>query len=258
MVVKVPASGKAFHTNAAARYPSSVPDTAVDKGARKPKTTGTGAEQTPHLPHHNEGEGDKMPAVKDNASLPSKKGNIDSEKTKPAKASGTNKHQGPFAEERPTGTSGTPGSRAIDTSTQTHSPSFSKDGPSATYTHEVGSPHPDSYQSNYQYSDAKGISGTEARSSTSTSTYYDALTKDLPKNEAGIGSSNHMIRNPLKGQDEMMAKMDPSGTTQPGQQGKDNPAARGESKGQLGGLNQPPDVGQIPEDTLPKPLNAQA
>lgn len=264
MVGQGPASGKGFHTYAALRYPSSTPEEAVDKGARKPKDTGVGAEQTPHLPHHNAGEGDSMPAVKDNASLPSKKGSIDDKKKKPAKASGkgTNAHQGPSGEERPTGTSGTPGSRAVDPSTQTHSPSFSQDGPSATYTHVVGSPDPDSHKTKYQYADSANsegaISGTASRSSTSTSTYYNALTKDLPKNEAGIGSSNHMIRDPLKGADEMMAKMDPNGTSNGGQQGADHAAARGEAKGQVGGRNQPPDVGQIPEDTLPKPINAQA
>lgn len=237
MVGKGPASGKGFHTCAALHYPSSVPKEAEDKGARKKKDTGVGAEQTPHLPHHNAGEGDKMPAVQDNASLPSKKGNIDDDKKKPVKAKVTNKHQGPGAEKRPTGTSSSPGSRAVDEESQTHSPSFSKDGPSATYTHVIGKPEPDSFQSNYQFSDTSG-SGSQARSSTSNSSYNEAVTRNLPKNEAGIGSSNHMIRDSLRGQDEMMAKMDPNGTTQPQQQGRQNAAARGEATGQIGGLNQ--------------------
>lgn len=97
------------------------------------------------------------------------------------------------------------------------------------------------------------ITGKGARSSSSSDTYNEALTANLPKNEAGIGSSNHMIRDALKGADEMVAKMDPAGT-----KGEvKNPAGRGESRGQLGGLNQPPDVGQIPEDTLPKPLSKE-
>lgn len=108
---------------------------------------------------------------------------------------------------------------------------------SATYTHVVGSPEPDSYKTGYQYADGSeggAITGKAARSSTSGSTYYDATTADLPKNEAGIGSSNHMIRDPLKGADEMVGKMDKAGTT-----GElKNSSGRGEEVGQIGGLNQ--------------------
>jgi len=259
VIGKGPSAGSGFHTYARLRYPSSVPEEAVDKGARKPKDTGTGAEQTQHLPHHPAGEGDKMPAVKDNASLPSKKGNIDGDKKKPVKASGnqTNAGQGPAMEKRPTGTATAPGSRAVDPKSGIHSPSFAPNaGPSATYTHIIGTPEPDSYQTSYQYSSSTsggGVpSGSAPRSSTSASP-YSAVVDKLPKNEAGIGSSNKMIRDPLKGADEMVAQMDKSGTMpEPGQAGDD--AGRGEAVGQVGGLNQPPDVGTIPEDTLPKPI----
>ena len=60
-----------------------------------------------------------------------------------------------------------------------------------------------------------------------------------------------MIRDPLKGADEMVAKMDPSNTKGRGK--GESSAGRGEEVGQVGGLNQPSDVGQVPEDTLPKP-----
>ena len=119
-------SSKGFHTFSAART-SSVPEEAVEKGARKPKDTKVGGEQTPHLPHHAAEAGDKMPAVKNNASLPSKKGSSDAVGVS-SSGKGTNLSKGPAHEKRPTGTAATPGSRAVDLDSKKHSPSF-EEGP---------------------------------------------------------------------------------------------------------------------------------
>ena len=124
-----PAS-KGFHSYAAARAAHSVPDKAVEKGARKPKDTSVGGEQTPHLKHHAEGRGDEMPAVKDSASLPSKKGAQSGKEGTEVSSSGkgVNLGKGPSQRARPTGTADTPGSRAVDFDKARHTPSF-EDGP---------------------------------------------------------------------------------------------------------------------------------
>lgn len=119
-------SSKGFHTFTAVRT-NSVPEEAVEKGARKPKDTQVGAQQTPHLPHHAAEAGDQMPAVKNNASLPSKKGESAADQVS-SSGKGTNLSKGPAHEKRPTGTADTPGSRAVDLDSQEHSPSF-EDGP---------------------------------------------------------------------------------------------------------------------------------
>ena len=228
-----------FHTYARISMPSSVPEKAIDKGARKPKDTGVGAEQSPHLPHHPEGEGDKMPAVRDSASLPSKKGSKSSSSSSPssklaAKGTGTNLGKGPSAEMRPTGTASSPGSRAVDPSKARHSPSFSPStGAAATYTHVIGTPEPDSHQQAYMYSteSASGQppSGTAPRSSTSTSPYPTHTTDGILKNEAGIGSSNDMVKESLQGAKEAVAKQD-AGAVEVGQAG-DDVAGRGQTGG---------------------------
>ncbi|CAD6569895.1 MAG: hypothetical protein CYPHOPRED_003645 [Cyphobasidiales sp. Tagirdzhanova-0007] len=244
-----------FHTYARIRMPSSVPEEAVKKGARKPKEMDVGGEQTPHLPHHSEGQGDKMPAVRNSASLPSKMGDKSSTKANQVAATGTNEGKGPSHEMRPTGTASSPGSRAVDPSQAKHSPSFSPSvGPSATYTHVIGTPEPDSHQQAYTYSteSANGSppSGIAPRSSTSTSPYPNHTTDGILKNEAGIGSSNSMINEPLKGADEMMDKQD-SGAVEAGQAG-DDVGGRGQTGGRP--YNPPPDVGEIEQDTLPKAI----
>lgn len=252
-----------FHTYARLRYATGVPDEAVEKGARKQKDTGVGAEQTPHLPHHNEGEGDKMPAVQNNASLPSKQGkaeDIPSKKQADKEGSsvgkkGTNMGKGPGAETRPTGTQHTPGSRAIDPATSTHSPSASpRTGAQATYAHVIGSPEPDSHQTAYQYSSKTPSgaipSGSAPRSSTSTDTYSGHTTSGILKNESGIGSSNEMIKDPLpkEAADQMVDKQEV------GQAGDD---VGGRQAHQSGGREYAPPSdlknGEI-EDTLPKPI----
>ena len=225
-----------FHTYARIRMPSSVPEEAVKKGARKPKEMDVGGEQTPHLPHHSEGQGDKMPAVRNSASLPSKMGDKSSTKANQVAATGTNEGKGPSHEMRPTGTASSPGSRAVDPSQAKHSPSFSPSvGPSATYTHVIGTPEPDSHQQAYTYSteSANGSppSGIAPRSSTSTSPYPNHTTDGILKNEAGIGSSNSMINEPLKGADEMMDKQD-SGAVEAGQAG-DDVGGRGQTGGRF-------------------------
>lgn len=125
-------TSKGLHTSAAARYPSSssVPKEAVDKGARKPKDTKVKGEQSAHLPHHEAGAGDEMPAVKNDASLPSKKGKSGSGQQGSSSTSekGANLQKGPAHEQRPTGTSSAPGSRAVDLDKKEHSPSF-ENGP---------------------------------------------------------------------------------------------------------------------------------
>lgn len=205
LVNKGPAS-RSFSTFAHMRFPA-VPESAVDKGAREPKDTNVKGEQSQHLPHHAPGQGDKMPAVKNSASLPSKQGKAGSPKSFSTSAWAA-------SDERLTGTANSPGSRAVDPSTGTHSPSFSpKTGPKATYTHVIGTPEPDSHQTAYQYSTTSESghlpSGTAPRSSTSTSEYpKHAATDEILKNEAGVGSSNGKIDQSLKGADEMVAKQE--------------------------------------------------
>lgn len=228
-VGKGPASG--FHTYARSRFPSSVPESAVDKGARKPKDTKVGGAQSEHLPHHAPGEGDKMPAVKNSASLPSKKGDASHQ----TKRSMSSKSAGQTATDynqpggRATGTATTPGSRAVDPESKIHSPSFAPNsGAQATYTHVVGSPDPDSHKTKYNYStqtSSGGIpSGTAPRSSTSSSPYNEATTAGILKNEAGIGSSNDKISDTLKGADEMVEKQALGGAG-------DDVGGRGEARG---------------------------
>lgn len=216
-VGKGPASG--FHTYARTSYPS-VPESAVDKGARKPKEKDVEGAQNSHLPHHNAGEGDKMPAVKNNASLPSKQGDASHKKA-------TQAHN--VAGDRKVGTANTAGTRAVDPSTQTHSPSFAPQaGPQATYTHVVNAPEPSSHKSAYAYStqtpDGSKPSGSEPRSSTSTSPYPEHTTAGILKNEAGIGSSNDAVQEPLKGADEMVAKQQLGGAG-------DDVGGRGQKRG---------------------------
>lgn len=110
-----PAS-KGFHTVGPRRATSSVPDEAVDKGARKPKDPKVGGKQSAHLPHHEADTGDRMPAVKDSASLPSKKKGATSQQSEHAQSSD------------PVGTEQGPGSKAIDADKREHSPSF-ENGP---------------------------------------------------------------------------------------------------------------------------------
>jgi len=226
------------------RFPA-VPESAVDKGARDPKDTNVKGEQSQHLPHHAPGQGDKMSAVKNSASLPSKQGKAGSPKSFSTSTFAS-------SDSRPTGTANSPGSKAVDPSTGTHSPSFApKTGPSATYTHVVGTPEPDSHKTGYQYSTTSESghlpSGTAPRSSTSTSEYpKHAATDDILKNEAGIGSSNEKIDETLKGADEMVAKQEV------GQAGDDVGGRQQQPGGRAYAV--PPDVGEIEEDTLPKPI----
>ncbi|KAK9894962.1 hypothetical protein P389DRAFT_86836 [Cystobasidium minutum MCA 4210] len=246
-----PASGKSFHTYAGPlrAKATTTPSEAVDKGARKPKDTGVGAEQTPHLPHHNPGEGDQLPAVKNNAGLPSKGGKTPSDKGE----KGVNSGKGPSHEARPVGTASTPGSRAVDPATSTHSPSWMPEtGPKATYTHVTNQPEPDSHKAEYAFSesmpDGAVPSGKAGRSSTSRDAYNENTTSGILKREAGVGSSNKAHWN---NQDEAGEMVDEMVGKYPGQEGDD-----------AGGRNQkpPPDaaqeIGLHVEDTLPKPIKA--
>lgn len=210
------------------------PESAVDKGARKSKDDKVSGMQSPHLPHHKAGEGDKMPAVKNNASLPSKKGDASKQQVRHASTKPG----------RPVGTADTAGSPAVNPSSGTHGPSFKGGDPSAKYTHVVGSPEPDSHQAGYRYasttSDGSKPSGTDSRSSTSTSPYPDhGMMEGVPKNAAGIGSSNQLTRDSLKPADEAVAAQEV------GQAG-DDVGGRGQRKG-------PPEFVEV-EDTLPKPI----
>lgn len=233
-----PASGKSFHTYAGPlrNRSTSVPGEAVDQGARKPKDTGVGAEQTPHLPHHRAGEGDKMPAVKNDAGLPSKGGKKPAGKAPSGKRNkSTNAGKGPSHEARPVGTASSPGSRAVDPKTGTHSPSWMPEsGPKATYEHVVNQPEPSSYKTNYAYSesmpDGAVPSGQAPRSSTSPDSYNPATTGGILKREAGIGSSN---KTHFNNQDEAGEMVEEMVGKYPGQEGDD-----------AGGRSQapPPDV----------------
>jgi hypothetical protein len=244
-----PASGKSFSTYARLQAGAkSTPSSAVDKGARKPKDTNVEGAQTPHLPHHQKGEGDQMPAVQNDAGLPSKGGKTPSDKkttdgTATTKAS-ANEGKGPSHDARPTGTQDTPGSRAVDPATNTHSPSFAPHtGAQATYSHVVNSPEPDSHKSKYVYAEATSDgaipSGKAPRSSTSRDAYNPVTTGDILKNEAGIGSSNKMHRN---NQDEAGEMVEEMIGRAPGQAG-DDVGGRGRK------FAPPPDVGEIEEDT---------
>lgn len=205
-----PASGKSFHTYAGPlrAKATSTPSEAVDKGARKPKDTGVGAEQTPHLPHHKAGEGDQLPAVKNNAGLPSKGGKTPSDKGEKQ----TNSGKGPSHEARPVGTANSPGSRAVDPASSTHSPSWMPEtGPKATYEHVTNTPEPSSYKTSYAYSetmpDGAVPSGKAPRSSTTDDAYNEVTTAGILKREAGIGSSNKTHFNNQDEAGEMVAEM---------------------------------------------------
>jgi len=233
-----------FHTYARSRMPArAVPDEAVEKGARKPKDTGVGAEQSPHLPHHPPGEGDKMPAVKNNAGLPSKGGKTPSGSGQ--QKSSFHTYAARYSTIRPTGTANTPGSQAVDPNAGVNSPSDGS-GPSAAYTHVKGNPEPDSHQKGYEFASAGSgggmPSGTAPRSSTSAAAYPDhGAMKGIKKDEAGVGSSTKMHQDPLKPADEMVDLQRP----EVGQAGDD---AGGRA------YTPPPDVGSNIEDTLPKPI----
>lgn len=224
-----PASGKSFHTYAGPlrAKASSTPSEAVDKGARKPKDTGVGAEQTPHLPHHNAGEGDQLPAVKNNAGLPSKGGQTPSG-DKQQKTKGLNTGKGPGHEARPVGTASSPGSRAVDPGSSTHSPSWMPEtGPKATYKHVTNEPEPSSFKDNYVFSetmpDGAVPSGKAPRSSTTDDAYNEVTTAGILKREAGIGSSN---KTHFNNQDEAGEMVEEMVGKYPGQEG-DDAGARG-------------------------------
>lgn len=171
-----------------------------------------------------------MPAVKNNAGLPSKGGKTPSVKKSTGKRhKSTNAGQGPAHETRPTGTASSPGSRAVDPKTGTHSPSWApKSGPQATYEHIINSPEPDSHKANYVYAesmpDGAVPSGQAPRSSTSDDPYSSVTTSGILKQEAGIGSSNKTHFNNQNEAGEMAAEMVGK---YPGQEGDD---AGGRSK----------------------------
>lgn len=165
-----------------------------------------------------------MPAVKNNAGLPSKGGKTPSDKPSGKRHASTNAGQGPGQDARPTGTASSPGSRAVDPKTGTHSPSFAPEsGPSATYEHVTNSPEPSSHKTKYAYSETMPSgavpSGQAPRSSTSPDAYNSITTSGILKQEAGIGSSNKTHKNNQDEAGEMVEEM--MGGKYPGQEGDD-------------------------------------